>query len=102
MVSMGEGIAWASVEARHERCGQAGLPAAVPRQASAYSTCRSSLIVVLSRRETGQPVFAFSAAFWIAALSPPGTLTLQWSVTSVIFQPSASFSKLHSAVVSIL
>src|SRR5215217_1300208 len=58
------------------------------------------VMVVLSKREIGQPAFAPSVALSQAAWSAFGTLPLTSSKIFVTVQPASSFSKVTVAVVS--
>ena len=57
---------------------------------------------MLRSLEIGQPAFAPSAAFWNFDLSPPAILTVVVRWLSVMVQASPTFSKLTSALVSML
>jgi len=71
------------------------------RRARQETSWASSVILVFSRREIGQPVFALLAAVSNAALSAPGIFATSLSWTSVTVKPASSFSNVTVAVVSI-
>ena len=60
----------------------------------------SSVILVLSSLDTGQPAFALAASSSNFALSAPGILAFKVKCTAVMAKPSATFSSVTSAVVS--
>src|SRR5581483_4556205 len=63
-----------------------------------------AFMVILAFRtlETGQPLLAFSAAFWKAASSPLGIRPTTSRCTAVMAHPESSLSRLSVAVVLML
>ncbi len=68
--------------------------------AGSYCSVASSVILVLSSFDTGQPALALPASSSNVALSAPGIFAFSVRCTDVIAKPSPCFSSVTSALVS--